>query len=69
MKAAGTYIRLLAGAASADLLLDEPGAPLLVIHLLLLLPRLLLLAADSLWVTIDVLDVPAFRGLVNFTQA
>lgn len=63
-----THIRVLAFAASADLLLNHPGTPLLIIELLLLLPRLLLLAADGLWVTVDVLDVPAFGGLINFAE-
>ena len=63
------HVYLPAVTAPADLLLDEPGAPLLVVQLLLLLPRLLLLAADGLRVTVDVLDVPAFGGLVDFTHA
>lgn len=66
---AGTHARLLAVAASADLLLNEPGAPLLVVQVVLLLPRLLLLPADGLRVAVDVLDVPAFRGLVHLTKS
>lgn len=64
----GTHFCLLAVPASPDLLLNEPGAPLLIVQLLLLLPRLLLLAADGLRIPINVLDVPAFWGLVNFTK-
>lgn len=63
-----THFCLLAVAASADLLLDELGAPFFVVQVLLLLPRLLFLAADGLRVAVDVLNVPAFRGLVNFAQ-
>lgn len=65
---AGTHVRLLATTASTDLLLDELGAPLLIVQIMLLLPRLFLLAADGLWVTVNVLDVPAFRGLIDLTQ-
>ena len=60
-----THLRLFALFASADLVLDELGAALLVIQVLLLLPLQLLLATDGLGVTVDVLDVPAFWRLVN----
>ncbi len=63
-----THLFLLAVAASADLLLNEPGAPLLIVQFLLLLPRLLLLPADGLRVAVDVLDVPAFGGLVDLAK-
>ena len=64
----GTHVYLLAVAASSDLLLDEPGGLLLVVQFLLLLLRLLFLAADGLRVAVDVLDVPAFRGLVHLAE-
>lgn len=64
----GTHLDLLPVAASSDLLVDELGAPLLVVQVRLLPPRLLLLEADGLRVAVDVLDVPAFGGLVNLTE-
>lgn len=64
----GTHLWLLAVTTFADLLRDEPGAPLLVIQVMLLLPRLLLLSADCLGVSVDVLDVPAFRRLIHLTK-
>lgn len=64
----GTHLDLLPVAASSDLLVDELGAPLLVVQVRLLPPRLLLLEADGLRVAVDVLDVPAFGGLVDLTE-
>ncbi|TNN31858.1 hypothetical protein EYF80_057985 [Liparis tanakae] len=50
---ASSHLVLLAAAAPADLLLDELGAPLFVVQVLLLLPRLLLLAPDGLGVAVE----------------
>lgn len=63
-----SFISALAFTAFADLLLDHSGTPLLVVKLLFLLSRLLLLASDGLWVAVDVLDVPAFGGFINFAK-
>lgn len=64
-----THFSLLSFTTFANLLLDEPGAPLLIVQLMLLLPLQLFLAADGLRVTVNVLDVPSFGGLINFTEA
>lgn len=68
IRPADTHFGLFAVAPSPDLLLDELGAPLLVVQVVLLLPRQFLLAADGLGVAVDVLDVPAFGCLIHLAQ-